>query len=361
MVAVTRVGTTRALPPGAGHRTYGPDEDGFTLAVEALEALSLGGGPPPDRASMLLVGTIPPVGEWGLPAALGLPGLAVRAPSTGDALARGMSLAKAGGVVVVEVGESPGGRPDRPQPFAVALLLEDQNGWELVEADQPASGEHASSLRALDSLRGSAAGKGVSFGVGQGRSIVIQSGRPIPWTASGSARESTSPTDGGSPGGSELGAASLARVSEGAYIPHARYRESIPSRWRFVAEACPACGHLNFPSRGACSQCHNGRGLLPRTLPLDGGTVISLTTIGKGGQPTEFDPLVEASGSYQVAIVELVPGCRATLQVSDAPAGAMAIGSRVSTRLRRLYPMEGEWRYGRKAVPWAGEPVAGST
>jgi uncharacterized OB-fold protein len=85
-----------------------------------------------------------------------------------------------------------------------------------------------------------------------------------------------------------------------------------------------------------------------------------LTTIGRGGQPTEFDPMVDAVGPYQVAIVELAPGSRATLQVSDAAPGALKIGDRVSTRLRRLYPMEGEWRYGRKALPLVEGPVASS-
>jgi uncharacterized OB-fold protein len=82
--------------------------------------------------------------------------------------------------------------------------------------------------------------------------------------------------------------------------------------------------------------------------------VVAATVIGKGGQPTEFDPQVEALGGYGVVLAEFEPGVRLTLQVTDASPADVRIGDRVGTRLRRLYPMEGEWRYGRKAVPLPG-------
>lgn len=86
-------------------------------------------------------------------------------------------------------------------------------------------------------------------------------------------------------------------------------------------------------------------------LPRDGGEVVAATSIGPGGQPTEFDEQVATMGSYSVVLVELMRGARVTLQATDSRPGELEIGSRVATRLRRLYPMEGEWRYGRKAVP----------
>jgi len=53
---------------------------------------------------------------------------------------------------------------------------------------------------------------------------------------------------------------------------------------------------------------------------------------------------------------------RVTLQVTDAAPCTLKVGDHVDTRLRRLYPMEGEWRYGRKAVPVAASsPAKGST
>ncbi|HTT26230.1 MAG TPA: zinc ribbon domain-containing protein [Thermoplasmata archaeon] len=142
----------------------------------------------------------------------------------------------------------------------------------------------------------------------------------------------------------------LASVSEGAYVPWPRYQESRGSRWRFVAEKCEGCGRLTFPARGVCRGCGRSDGLEPVPLPRDGGVVEARTTVRPGAQPTEFDPWVEAVGGYDVALVRLAPGVRATLAITDAPAGSTPLGAKVRTRLRRLYPMEGSWRYGRKAI-----------
>jgi len=143
----------------------------------------------------------------------------------------------------------------------------------------------------------------------------------------------------------------LTGTSEGAYVPRARYLENLPSRWRFLAEACGACGGTTFPARGVCRRCGHTDALTPVRLPYDGGRVVAVTTVGKGGQPTEFDAQVEALGPYDVALVELARGMRVTLQVTDVVPGELEVGDRVNTMLRRLYPMEGEWRYGRKAIP----------
>jgi uncharacterized OB-fold protein len=143
----------------------------------------------------------------------------------------------------------------------------------------------------------------------------------------------------------------LFAVSEGAYVPKPRYLENLPSRWRFVAERCRNCGTITFPVRGSCRSCQRPDTLDRISLPLHGGTVLASTVIARGGQPTEFDGQVDASGPYGVVLVELAPRARVTLQVADAAPGAVRIGDRVDTRLRRLYPMEGEWRYGRKAIP----------
>jgi uncharacterized OB-fold protein len=86
-------------------------------------------------------------------------------------------------------------------------------------------------------------------------------------------------------------------------------------------------------------------------LPLEDGEVEAVTTVRAGAQPTEFDPQVEQFGDYDVAIVRLASDVRATFQVTDSPPGGLRVGDRVRTALRRLYPQEGEWRYGRKAVP----------
>jgi hydroxymethylglutaryl-CoA synthase len=137
-------------------------------------------------------------------------------------------------------------------------------------------------------------------------------------------------------------------------VPHPRYVENLPSRWRFVADRCAACHRVSFPARGICAHCGATAGLASEPLPLDGGTVEAATVVAPGAQPTEFDPLVEAFGSYAVVLVRLSAEVRVTLQVADCDPGSLKIGDRVATRLRRLYPMEGAWRYGRKAVPIPG-------
>lgn len=145
--------------------------------------------------------------------------------------------------------------------------------------------------------------------------------------------------------------ASTARVSEGAYVPRPRYVENLASRWNFAAERCSSCGATNFPVRGKCRSCGHTDTLVRVNLPRDDARVVATTVIGPGGQPTEFDPQVAALGPYEVVLAELVDGVRVTLQVADATPGEVRIGDRVDTRLRRLFPMDGEWRYGRKAVP----------
>jgi len=138
-------------------------------------------------------------------------------------------------------------------------------------------------------------------------------------------------------------------VSEGAYVPRARYLENLPSRWRLVAERCGACGAVTFPMRGRCRACGRTDGLAEETLP-PAGKVLAATVVAPGAQPTEFDPLVASVGAYGVVLAEMAPGVRVTLQVADHGPSPLAPGQPITTALRRLYPMEGEWRYGRKAL-----------
>ncbi len=147
-------------------------------------------------------------------------------------------------------------------------------------------------------------------------------------------------------------------VSEGAYVPRPRYIENLPSRWRFTSSRCSACGTYALPPQEYCRRCHATQGFATEELPRDGGTILASTTIGPGGQPTEFDAQVELTGAYQVVLMEIAPGVRVTLQVTDAPT-RLPIGGQADTRLRRLYPMEGEWRYGRKAIPFDPQATRG--
>jgi uncharacterized OB-fold protein len=144
---------------------------------------------------------------------------------------------------------------------------------------------------------------------------------------------------------------SLASVSQGAYVPHPRYLENLGSRWRLEGDRCSHCQALTFPTGGRCRSCGRSDGVRSEALPRSGLEVEAVTTISSGAQPTEFDPLVQAAGAYDVALVSLGSGARATVQVTDCAPGRLRIGNRVGLVLRRLYPMEGEWRYGLKAVP----------
>ncbi|MCI4340589.1 MAG: zinc ribbon domain-containing protein, partial [Thermoplasmata archaeon] len=141
----------------------------------------------------------------------------------------------------------------------------------------------------------------------------------------------------------------LSAVSEGAYVPRARYVENLPSRWRLLGERCGACQTLTFPVRGRCRECGRTEGLVPEALPRE-GVVLASTVVAPGAHPTEFDPLVAVAGAYGVVLAEMGPKVRATFQVADHDDRPLPIGSRITTALRRLYPMEGEWRYGRKAL-----------
>jgi uncharacterized OB-fold protein len=143
----------------------------------------------------------------------------------------------------------------------------------------------------------------------------------------------------------------LGTVSQGAYVPHARYLENLASRWRLVGERCAHCGALTFPVAGRCRSCGRTDALHGEGLPHSELAVEAVTTISPGAQPTEFDPVVEATGGYDVAVVALGSDARATVQVTDTVPGQLRVGDHVALVLRRLYPMEGEWRYGLKAVP----------
>jgi uncharacterized OB-fold protein len=162
---------------------------------------------------------------------------------------------------------------------------------------------------------------------------------------------------------------SLAPVSQGAYVPYPRYLENLGSRWRLEGERCAHCQALTFPATGRCHSCGRSDGLRSEALLRSGLEVEAVTTISSGAQPTEFDPLVEAAGAYDVALVSLGSEVRATVQVTDVEPGRLRVGTQVRLVLRRLYPMEGEWRYGLKAVPESMEtsepgparPVSSST
>lgn len=352
MVSITRVGIARSRRAPDGRCILGPDEDLFTLAAAAVEA-SAAEGELPSVQAVHLVDLLPPVADWAIPALVGYTAPASRYPSMAEAVSAGLEAATRGRVLVVEVGQT----SPVDGPVALALLLEEGAGWEVTTSAVGTSTSLPSTYEVLERLERDPEAATAEIGSPPGPVIRIRRTHPIAWGVDGPVASTTDSFATEVQQAELWPEPSLDRVSEGAYIPYARYRESIPARWRFLAERCSACGSLSFPPRGQCSKCHRHDTLTTEALPRE-GEVVARTAIGKGGQPTEFDPWVERVGTYSVAIIELAPGCRATVQLADFEKGEGRIGERVATRLRRLYPMEGEWRYGRKAVPRAraGKP-----
>ncbi len=301
-----------------GRPVAAPDEDAFTMAVAALESMDEGGSGP--LGAIHWVGAPDPTVDWALPTYLGTPVPVEHHSATAEGWRGAVRAAE-------ELGDG---------VRALALLV-DRDGPDGAQALVASFGPRASRRVPEWAEHGDSAARVARAG------LVAAGAGPPP------------PALGRAPPDAERAAAFFGlaptHVSEGAYVPRPRYLENLPSRWRLEADRCGHCGRVTFPRRGRCRACGRSDRLEVLRLPRDGAPVVATTSIGKGGQPTEFDDQVEALGGYEVVLAEFAPGVRLTLQVADVPPGTVRIGDRVDTQLRRLYPMDGEWRYGRKAVP----------
>ncbi|MGP8078681.1 MAG: OB-fold domain-containing protein [Thermoplasmata archaeon] len=347
MNGIVRAGAYAPAWGSGGRRVPGPDEDAFTLAATAVERAV---GPSILPSSPVTVDVIGEAGEaasWGFGPLLGVEARVRSHPGGPAALGSALSSARAGPgsglVVAVDLGSSGGPDHDSRGAGAVAFFLAAEAREDAEFGSPPAP--LGPSETAVDLARRwfrdrSEAARASWIGDWRPNHRPL---RPSPLVP-GAAPAPPSPA-----------------VSEGAYLPRPRYVEGLPSRWRFAAERCGTCGRIGFPVRRRCRGCGRADSLELLHLPRDGGKVVALTWIGRGGQPTEFDPQVEATGPYGVVLVELAEGIRATLQLTDCDPGEVRIGDPVGSRLRRIYALEGEWRYGRKAVPMretAPPPVA---
>jgi len=346
--SVVRVALYTPTGVAGGRRVAGADEDAFTLGATAVERVLPDEGQFEGPVPVHLLGDFPQVADWGFAALLGRAAEVERHPGTSTALAKVLRSAEEGNggsalVVAVDLPERAHGSPEaEPSPLgaaSVAFLLTPDSASSRVSLGKVAAGRSAVAAALLYGARHRDRERGgsVTF-VGD-------------WDAAPEVGPSVDLVSVQRAADRETNA-----VSEGAYVPKPRYLENLPSRWRFVAERCGACNEVTFPARGSCRRCGRPDALNAHSLPRDGGTILAVTTIRKGGQPTEFDAQVDASGPYDVALVELAPGARVTLQVTDSAPGSVHVGDSVVTRLRRLYPMEGEWRYGRKALASLREP-----
>jgi uncharacterized OB-fold protein len=331
------------VPAGASNwaAVAASDEDSFTLAATAVERVWSGRRAEPGPILVHALGDFPEVVEWGFAALLGRETVVTRSPGTASQLAKALEELEGGEggpaiVVAVDLAETSASRTSSKSGIAgdaaVAFLLEPTESAAPLLFGKHAAGRSAVAATVRRARSEAAGGSRIMFVGDWDRGAGV-----------GSAREAK-------PAGRDR-SDNLGTVSEGAYIPRARYLENLPSRWRFLAEVCEACHRTTFPSRRVCRNCGRADSLTPVELPYNGGRVVAVTTVSAGGQPTEFDAQVAGSGPYDVALVELARGMRVTLQVTDIAPGTLAVGDHVDTLLRRLYPMEGEWRYGRKAVP----------
>ncbi len=318
----------------ASRRRSGWDEDPFTMAATALERLvprevtgdpplrlHLGGGLDPDSAARLR-------DVVGRPITI-LP----RAEASWSGWLAEIERSREPDWLVVVRHEGAGGPTSLSAPGEGAIALRVDDSTDALP---------------LERLRGGATGTveaGAEFA--QAWTALHEAGAAAGWPGdwrrspgTGRARAKPGPTPRGGP-----------TVSQGAFVPIPRDEEARPARWRFIADRCRACGRLTFPPRGRCRHCRQGGPLEPEPLPLDGAKVVAATWIGPGGQPTEFDAQVAVSGAYGVVLAELAPDVTVTLSVADADPSEVAIGTRVDSRLRRLYEIDDGWRYGRKAIP----------
>ncbi len=318
-------------------RTIGPDEDDFTLLATALERAASRTGAVEPPALLTLVGTPVRPEPTALAALLGGPVTVDPASRPGEGLAAALERAASGdGVrwVVAVARDRPGAPSPPPGEGAVAFRVEDgpsRAGFSLPTSAPDRAGP-------------------LAWAFSLGRASPLPPGWVGDWAEDPTA--GLAATDAG-----RREEAAPPNVSQGAYVPPPRYEEGWSSRWAFVADRCGACDARTFPRRGRCRACGRSDGLRAEPLPLDGAEVLAVTWIGAGGQPTEFDSQVEAHGTYGVVLAQVAPGIRATLAVADGGANDVRIGGRVDTRLRRLYPIDGAWRYGRKAVPSRGSPA----
>lgn len=313
--------------PRAGSRTA--DEDRFTLEATALERLLDGRPDRPGTRRIRTVGPLPSVASWAFPAWVGTPSEITSYGAGVSGLEEAMAASIAGGGPEIVVASD----LDTGVDGAVAFLVSEVGGTDTPGGVRPPAADDEEAVLPAAVARWKALPARAREG----------------WVGDWAELDRPSPTGPRVPHPDPVPAG----VSEGAYLPRPRYLEGLSSRWRLIAERCSSCGRTSFPVRGRCRGCGRREGLSEVALPRAGGSISAITWIGPGGQPTEFDAQVESSGGYGVAIVELIPGTLGTFQLTDVARGELAIGAKVRTGLRRLYGQEGEWRYGRKAMPLA--------
>ena len=108
----------------------------------------------------------------------------------------------------------------------------------------------------------------------------------------------------------------------------ARYWREIPKRYRMEASKCNKCGHISFPGRLICPECHAKDF---ESFNLSGkGTLVTYTIIRTA--PTDFLDLAP----YAVGIIELEEGIKIMGQITDCVPEDLKIGEKLIAKFRRM-------------------------
>jgi 3-hydroxy-3-methylglutaryl CoA synthase/uncharacterized OB-fold protein len=115
-------------------------------------------------------------------------------------------------------------------------------------------------------------------------------------------------------------------------------------RWKFAftGSRCTKCGFTHLPPARVCRRCAAVDQMAPVRLADTPGTIATYTVDRLAFSPSP--PLMDA-------VVDFDGGGRYALEVADADAGDLAVGTRVGLVFRRLYTAGGVHNYFWKARP----------
>lgn len=145
-------------------------------------------------------------------------------------------------------------------------------------------------------------------------------------------------------------------IAQGAYVSEQAYESNGPARYGLIGQQVPGDGVL-FPPRESVPDSGADVG---EPVRLSGrGSIYSVTRIGKGGAPTEFVPYQDASGNYDVAVVELTEGPRLAAMLTNDSRVRLGLDEDdeipldvpVDSVLRLLFVQQGHRRYHIKFRP----------
>jgi hydroxymethylglutaryl-CoA synthase len=113
-------------------------------------------------------------------------------------------------------------------------------------------------------------------------------------------------------------------------------------KFGFVGSRCTNCGRIQLPPTRVCAECHAVDQMERARLSKVDGTVATFTVDRLAYSPSP--PMIDV-------VVDFDGGGRYTLEMADAQADEVAIGTRVETTFRRLYTSGGVHNYFWKVRP----------